>query len=258
MMDWFNQLPVVWMSLIVVAGIGVVTALIYVVVLALAARGWTPAFKAVSPVMLTPLAVVFGLIVGFLAAQVWSDGERANSAVIREASALRTVLLLATMFPDQTEARIRALVRRHIQDAVDKEWPAMARQQTSLPTINPSDIEALEVIFSAASRSEAQATAQREMISAFRSALDARSERLVISRAKINWVKWTVVLLLGGLILVTVALVHSDNRRTAAIAMALFAIGMASCVVLIASHNEPFTGEISVSPSLLLQVMPKE
>ena len=99
---------------------------------------------------------------------------------------------------------------------------------------------------------------QRDLISAFRSALDARNERLVISRAKINWVKWTVVLLLGGLILVTVGLVHSDNQRTAAIAMALFAIGMASCVVLIAFHNEPFTGEISVSPILLLQVMPKQ
>jgi len=35
-------------------------------------------------------------------------------------------------------------------------------------------------------------------------------------------------------------------------------VGMAACVVLIASHNEPFTGEISVSPNLLLQVMPKE
>jgi LPS O-antigen subunit length determinant protein (WzzB/FepE family) len=52
-----------------------------------------PAFKAVWPVMLTALAVVFGLIVRFLAAQEWSDGERANGAVIREAGALRTVAL---------------------------------------------------------------------------------------------------------------------------------------------------------------------
>ena len=73
-----------------------------------------------------------------------------------------------------------------------------------------------------------------------------------------NWVKWTVVLLLAGLILVTIAMVHSDNRSTAAIAMALFAIGVAACVVLIASHNRPFTGEISVGPDLLMQVMPKE
>ena len=142
MMDWLYQLPVVWMAVVVFAGIGVVTAAIYFAVLALAARGWTSAFKAVSPVMLTPLAVIFGLIVGFLCAQVWNDGERANAAVIREAGALRTVLLLAAVFPNATEARIRALVRRHIQDAVDKEWPAMARQQTSLPAINAVDIEA--------------------------------------------------------------------------------------------------------------------
>src|SRR5260370_263856 len=107
-MYWLHQLPVVWMALVVFAGIAVATALIYWAVLALAARGWMPAFKAVSPVMLTPLAVVFGLIVGFLAAQAWSDAERANGAVIREAGALRTVLLLATSFPDPTEARIQA------------------------------------------------------------------------------------------------------------------------------------------------------
>jgi hypothetical protein len=45
---------------------------------------------------------------------------------------------------------------------------------------------------------------------------------------------------------------------TAAIAMTIFATGAAACGVLIASHNRPFTGEISVGPEVLLQVMPKE
>jgi hypothetical protein len=246
------------MALVVFAGIAVGTAVIYWAVLALAARGRMPAFKAMSPVMLTPLAVVFGLIVGFLTAQVWSDGERANGAVIREASALRTVLLLATSFPDQTSARVRGLIRRHIQDAVDNEWPAMARQQTTLPTMTAADTEALETFLSLRPQTEAQTIAQREMISAWRSALEARQERIIISRAKINWVKWTVVLLLAGLILVTIAMIHSDNRLTAVIAMAIFSIGVAACVVLVASHNRPFTGEISVSPDVLRQVMPKE
>jgi hypothetical protein len=258
MMDWFAQLPVVWMAVVVVFGIGAVTALIHVAVRTLAARGWTPAFKAISPVMLTPLAVVFGLIVGFLCAQVWSDTERANGAVIREAGALRTVLILAPTFPPQAETRIRAFVRRHIKDAVEQEWPAMAHQQATLASVTDADTETLQFVLALAPQGEAQATAQREMVSALRNALDARRERLIISRAKINWVKWTVVFLLGGLILVTIALVHSDNPRTSAIALTLFAMGMAGCVVLIASHNEPFTGEISVSPNLLLQVMPKD
>jgi hypothetical protein len=53
-------------------------------------------------------------------------------------------------------------------------------------------------------------------------------------------------------------MVHSDNRLTAALAMALFATGVAVSLVLIVAHNRPFTGGISVGPEVLLQVMPEE
>ena len=258
MMNLFYDLPVVWMTLIVFAAIAAVNVLIYIAVLALATGNRAIAFKAVSPVMLTPLAVAFGIIVGFLSAQVWSDTERASDAVAREASALGTVLLLATSFPGETEARIRALVHRHIQDAVSEEWPAMSRQQTTLPMITAADTQALELALSILARTEAQTIAQREVISAVRNAVEARRERIIISRSKINWVKWTVVLLLAFLIVLTTAIIHSDNRTTAAIAMGLFSTAVAACVILIASHNRPFTGEISVSPDLLIQVMPKQ
>jgi len=258
MSDWLYNLPVAWMTLVVLVATALVTVAIYATVLALAARGRTQTFKSMSPVMLTPLAVVFGLIVGFLAAQVWHDSGRADAAVIREASALRTVVVLASAFPGQTEARLRALVRGHIELAVNEEWPAMARQRATVTINSDTDAEALKVILSTAPQNEAQALAQREIVSALQSALEARRERMVISRATINWVKWTVVSLLALLILVTIAMVHSDNRATAAIAMGIFAVGAAACIVLIASHNRPFTGEISVGPELLLQVMPKQ
>jgi hypothetical protein len=58
-----------------------------VTVLATGARARS--FKAVSPGLLPPLGIIFGLFVAFTAAQVWNDNERANTAVSREASALR-------------------------------------------------------------------------------------------------------------------------------------------------------------------------
>ena len=94
------------------------------------------AFKAISPGMLPPLAIIFALLVGFLAAQVWSDADRASTAVNREASALRAAVLLAAGFPGEPEARLRDLIRRYIQDAVTQEWPAMARRNATL-TIAP-------------------------------------------------------------------------------------------------------------------------
>jgi hypothetical protein len=56
--------------------------------------------------------------------------------------------------------------------------------------------------------------------------------------------------------LLAIAMVHSDNRRTAAIAMGLFSSGVAVSVFLILAHDRPFTGEISVGPQPLLQVLP--
>jgi hypothetical protein len=98
-------------------------AAVYVVVMWLAVGKRREAFKAVSPGMLPPMGLLFGLIVGFLAAQVWSDAGNAQQAVNREASALRATIILARTFPG-AEARIDALLRTHIRDAAEKEWPA--------------------------------------------------------------------------------------------------------------------------------------
>src|SRR5205085_6417394 len=130
--------------------------------------------KGVSPVMLTPLAVLFGLIVAFLSSQVWSDSQRANAAVAREASALRTVVVLTAHFPSDTQTRLRALVRRHIEDAVNHEWPAMARQQAALGMFSAEASEVIEMTLAAHAQNDVEALAQHEMLSAFQAANDAR------------------------------------------------------------------------------------
>ena len=69
--------------------------------------------------------------------------------------------------------------------------------------------------------------------------------------------KWTGLLLQGLCALISVALVHSDNRLTCAIALTLFSMGVALLVLLTAAHNRPFTGYISIGPEILMQVMPE-
>jgi hypothetical protein len=53
-------------------------------------------------------------------------------------------------------------------------------------------------------------------------------------------------------------MVHSDNRVTCGIAVAIFATGIALSSLMIAAYSRPFTGDISVRPSLLQQVVPSE
>jgi hypothetical protein len=103
---------------------------------------------------------------------------------------------------------------------------------------------------------EGQKIAQREIATAIENALDARRQRILISRSEVNPVKWVCLLLQAVCALVAIAMVHSDNRVTLGITMILFATGIAASVLLILAHDRPFVGEVSVGPGPLLQVMP--
>ena len=257
MSNWLLSLPVLGMGAVIFAAIYAVTAAIHFSIMALAVGERARAFKAISPGVLPPLAIIFALLVAFLASQVWNDADRASAAVNRQASALRTVILLAGAFPGEPETRLRDLVRHYIQDAETQEWPAMARQDATL-SIAPAPLaQALALTLALAPQGEGQVDAQREMTVALETALEARRQCVVLSRSSINWVKWSALLLLAGLTSITIGLVHSDNRLANQIILGIFSTAVGVAVVLLASHSRPFTGEISVTPAVLLQVMPE-
>jgi hypothetical protein len=120
MNDWLHNLPIVWMVLLVFGLTALVTAAIYAVVTVLSVGERARSFKAVSPGLLPPLGIMFALFIAFTATQVWSDNDKANSVVDREASALRTVVILAAAFPGEPETRLRNLIRSYVADAVAK------------------------------------------------------------------------------------------------------------------------------------------
>jgi hypothetical protein len=87
--------------------------------------------------------------------------------------------------------------------------------------------------------------------------LDARRQRIIVSQTEVNFVKWSCLFAQAVCALLAIAMVHSDNRMAATIAMGVFATGVAASVLLIAAHDRPFMGELSVGPAPLLQVMPQ-
>ena len=99
---------------------------------------------------------------------------------------------------------------------------------------------------------------QREIVASLQTALDARRQRIIVSNAEVNPVKWWCLYLQAFCELMLIALVHCDNRLTSALALGLFATGVAASVLLIAAHDRPFTGQISIGPEPLLQIMPGE
>jgi hypothetical protein len=93
MSDWFHDLPVVWMAVAVFGFTCLLAGGIHIVVHALAVGERA---CRLSPCHLAcPLGYRLRAVCGFTAAQAWSDGANASATVDREASALRSVTLLA-------------------------------------------------------------------------------------------------------------------------------------------------------------------
>jgi len=257
MSDWLHNLPVAWMALVVFGATYLGAAAIYAVVMGLAVGERARSFKASSPGMLPPLGILFGLFVAFTAAQVWTDNERANTAVNREASALRAVVILAASFPGEPETRMRALIRRYIEEAATQEWLMLAQHTATLRITPRALAEALHMTLALTPETEGQKTAQREIATALENALDARRQRIIVSQSEVNWVKWSCLFVQAACALAAIAMVHSDNQLASTITMGIFATGVAASILLILSHDRPFMGEMSVRPDPLLQVMPE-
>src|SRR5262245_12495483 len=98
MSEWLHSLPVLWMSVLVFGLTYLVTAGIYAVITVFAVGERARSFKAISPGLLPPLGIIFGLFVVSTAAQVWTDNEKVKAEIDREASALGSVGILSLAF----------------------------------------------------------------------------------------------------------------------------------------------------------------
>jgi len=102
MSTWLYNLPIWLMAIVIFTLTFLIAAAVHGLVRRLAVGERARAFKALSPGMLPPLGIIFGLLVGFIAFQIWGDFDRAKVAVTNEASALRSaVLLAANLSPEE-------------------------------------------------------------------------------------------------------------------------------------------------------------
>jgi len=254
--DWLHNLPVTWMAVLFFGSGYLTVAVIYAVVVEFPTSFLIRA-SAFASAMLSPLGTLFALFVVFTAAQVWNDTDRALAAIAQEAGALRNTLILATSFPKESQSRFETLIHNHIEEVATREWPMMAGQDATLAIVPRNLVEALQLTLALTPSSQGQGIAQREMAVALESALDARRQRILVSGASVSLLKWACVTIEAICVLIAIALSHGDKRAAALVAMLLFATGAATCYLLIGAYDRPFTGQLSIRPNALLQVMPE-
>ena len=247
---WLN-LPVVAVFLVLAAYLAAATAVIHWLTFGRATRPLAQSLAGVVAPYASALAVLFALLTGFLANDVWDREERASRAVLAERDGLLEVHGLSAV---SDMAGVRDALLTYLRTVVADEWPRMADQERS----RTAD-EALAVLL----REVARPDVGPEIAPAVRGALlngvlrarSARDDRLVLSNDQSDATKWLSVLILALLTKVALAVVHLDRPRAQLVALIVFGVAAATTLGLIAVRERPFAGAVRVSPAPLEEVL---
>jgi len=253
---WLSlPLPALWLCL---AGFYSASAIILIYLSFGRLTGaWVQSFVGVVPPYFAGMVVIFWILVGFLANDVWDRSRRAAAAVRSEAANLTSLydLLYTSGLP---ALPIDHTIRTYVSTVVEKEWPAMARGEAA-PEAESAQDRMLEAVANLEAEPKSSPAITRVMLDTALKIRDARYERLLLSADYSESFKWMSVLLIALVGQVSVAIVHLERARPHIAAMVIFTTGVVVVLGLIASHEFPFSSALAISPepiAALLKIIP--
>lgn len=210
-------------------------------------------FTGVVAPFFSCVAILFGLLTGFLANDIGDRNRQALRAVQTEAGELRNIYTLSVASVTDMQD-IRVALKDYARSAVQDEWAEMVEAGSSAKTNAAYDTLLREISDPSITKGASGAVHAALLNSAFRVGT-ARADRLSLSSDRTNDLKWISVLILGVITQVALALVHLERPRAMLAALAVFSTAAIVALGLIALQEHPFQGTFQVSPAPLQRLL---
>lgn len=210
-------------------------------------------FTGVVAPFFSSVAILFSLLTGFLANDVWDRNRQASRAVLAERdglAALQTVSMATSM--DMRDIRIAAL--RYGEALIEDEWPRMRDQEES-ERAGQALLDLLAKLADPRIGAEAGPAAQHALLDAALRLRSARYDRLAVSGDRTDRTKWAAVLILALITQVAIAAVHLDKPNAQALALSIFTAAAVTALGLVAIRERPFDGPLRLSPAALEEAL---
>jgi len=193
------------------------------------------------------VGIAFAVLLGLVVVATWEQYQMASNTAEREASELAELFWLGHRLPETEGHRLQELTRSYAQVVVEKEWPLMARGESSprawalideirltVQNMNP-DTEAEQVLY-------------EQGLERVHDLADARRDRLEEAREGIPAMLW-VVLVAGAIVTIGFTYLFGlDDTTTHTLMVALLALVIGLIVFTIGSLEYPFAGAARLGP----------
>jgi hypothetical protein len=256
LIDAWLSLPL-WQAASLMSGFYCASALLLLWFSFGAATGpWVRKFQGVVAPFVGAVVMIFAILIGFLANDVWDRSRRAASWVRVESTNLISLHALAEALGKPHESIDRA-IREYAIAVASLEWPSMRDGEPAQEAETAQD-ELLQAV-AELDRIAANNALDRMLLETALKVREARIERLTLSSDYTESDKWACVLLMALIAQISVASVHLNEARAQFAAMVIFTAATIVVIGLIAAHERPFLSPLGVSSdpiATLLDIVP--
>lgn len=201
------------------------------------------------------VGVLYAVLLAFAIIVVWEKFSDAEVNVVGEAAGAATIYRLSQGLEQQSAVALRKGVSNYLTMAINREWPAMAREATE--EYRPTRL-ALDAVYSTLlsfQPSPRGATVLPEILRQLDVITQSRRARLIAAEGIVPPVMWPV--LFGGAVVTIVFTFFFGTQNLAAqtVMTVLLSLLIFSELLIIIAVDYPFTGPIKVEPTALGRVL---
>ena len=193
------------------------------------------------------IGTTYAVILAFTLAGVWAMFQQAQANEEQEANALVNVFRIASQLKDPNAKAIQELCMRYVDNALEKEWPAMEKEQ-DLPEGNQMINQLWTLAGEAQAHAQPDAIAAYQLMEELRGLTQYRRIRATQVREALPDILWAV-LVAGGIITVASSCFFGvPNFRFHLLQVLMLSFLIALVLVAIADIDQPYQGAVRVAP----------
>ena len=197
--------------------------------------------------MLSCFGVFYGLLLGLLAVAAYQNFSNVETIVSKEASTLSALSRDVSAYPEPDRTNLIWLLRDYTRYVVHYAWPS--QQKGIVPQEGNTRMIAFhEQLIRFEPQSASQEILHAEALRQFNNYLEARRMRLFSVTTSIPGVMWAVVLV-GALMNIALIWMFDMKLTNHLFLGGILSAFMGLMIFLIASLDNPFRGELSISPA---------
>jgi hypothetical protein len=240
-------MSILFWVIVVVAGVGI-SVLGTLVVRRHTNRSALPQNHDFVNSMLSVVATLFAILLGFLVAQALTNYEDTRTKVGDEANRLGDIYRLAGALPDQDRIALRESCRLYCKDIMESEWPQMEHHTYSPKMISTID-KMWQIVLSFEPEGNRLNNIQQGLIAAAEQMGEDRRSRLTAMLTELSPVLLIVVISGCAIMVFFTYFFYVESALLHCFMTGLITLCLIGNLMLLNTYSNPFSGLLKITPT---------